>query len=419
MSADADYCPGTDDPVEYFLQDMEYHGKTERTRRAYGRVLREFRAFLADRASTDGGRAVAGGRDVDATSGDVDAASGVHSGRAARDGPRADAGDPLATATRRDCMAWIHAERDAVADSTVATYASYLHRFYAYMTQVGAFEANPMALVVEEMDETIATDPTRREVSLPEMRSFVAGVSHPLERAVVVTLLKTGVRVGELCNLDRRDLHLTDVRDGVGNEGFDGRDEEFDVRDDGYDAREDGPTVADGGAGHDAPRGELQAHPDSLYVDSAPARGEVVNGERRSASNKRRRSTVVPVDDELRTVLEQWLAVRPDPVSDADPLFVSTRDDWGRRLTTDMAAHVVRTHARRAGWYRDGAGARENVTPHYFRHFFTTHLRDRTGDRGVVKYLRGDVATDVVDTYTHNWGDRVREVYETNVYSVL
>ncbi len=47
------------------------------------------------------------------------------------------------------------------------------------------------------------------------------------------------------------------------------------------------------------------------------------------------------------------------------------------------------------------------------------HLQDRTGDRGVVKYLRGDVASDVVDTYTHNWGDRVREVYEANVYSLL
>jgi integrase len=66
-----------------------------------------------------------------------------------------------------------------------------------------------------------------------------------------------------------------------------------------------------------------------------------------------------------------------------------------------------------------GGSAEENVTPHYFRHFFTTHLRDRTGDRGIVKYLRGDVATDIIDTYTHNWGDRVRTVYEENIYQLL
>jgi integrase len=83
-----------------------------------------------------------------------------------------------------------------------------------------------------------------------------------------------------------------------------------------------------------------------------------------------------------------------------------------------MVRAFVTEHAREAGWYRSGGGAEENVTPHYFRHFFTTHLRDRTGDRGVVKYLRGDVAQDVIDTYTHNWGDRVREVYEANVYSL-
>ena len=84
-----------------------------------------------------------------------------------------------------------------------------------------------------------------------------------------------------------------------------------------------------------------------------------------------------------------------------------------------MVRDIVTGHACDAGWYADGAGAGENVTPHYFRHFFTTHLRDRIGDRGVVKYLRGDVADDIIDTYTHNWGDRVREVYEANVYSLV
>jgi integrase len=84
-----------------------------------------------------------------------------------------------------------------------------------------------------------------------------------------------------------------------------------------------------------------------------------------------------------------------------------------------MVHHIVESHAREAGWYRDSGGPEENVTPHYFRHFFTTHLRDRTGDRGVVKYLRGDVAQDVIDTYTHDWGDRVRNTYEKYIYSVL
>lgn len=345
MSSRPDDVEVTEDPIGYFLDDITYHGKTERTRAYYERVLRDFESFL-----NSGARPVA-----------------------------------LTDASHRDCMAYVHELRGEKSDSTVATYASYLHRFYAYMNQVGTFEDNPMALVMEEMDETIDTDPQRREITVQEMRSFVAGITHPLERGIVVTLLKTGMRAGELCNLDLRDLHI-----------------------------ESSSLSAP-----DRVRVQLESRPDSLFVGAEPSRGVVVNGEQRQAANKRKRETTIPIDDELAGVLERWLAIRPDPRSDAAPLFTSTSGSWGSRLTPDMVHHVVEQHARDQGWYEDGGGAAENVTPHYFRHFFTTHLRDRTGDRGIVKYLRGDVAQDVIDTYTHEWGDRVRTVYEANIYDIV
>jgi integrase/recombinase XerC len=339
MSSDVDEPTGIDH-VEYFLEDITYQGKTERTRDAYERVLTDFESYLR-------------GRDL-----------------------------TLATANHRDCMAYVHDIRSDASESTVATYTSYLHRFYDYMTQVGRFDDNPMAVVVEEVDESINTDPARRDISVPEMRAFVGEVAHPLARAVIVTLLKTGMRAGELCNLDVRDLSLAEAPIEVSQ------------------------------------RPRLDGRGDSLYVDAAPSAGTVYNGERRTASNKRKRATTIPVDDELAGVLREWLAIRPDSISEADPLFLST-SEWGRRLTPDMVHHLVEQHARETGWYRAGGGPEENVTPHYFRHFFTTHLRDRTGDRGIVKYLRGDVAQDVIDTYTHDWGDRVRSVYEANVYSLV
>jgi len=331
-----------DDPVEYFLQDLAYYGRSDRTITAYRRVLDRFESFLA--AETE-----------------------------------------VIDAGHRECLAWVHDLRANVGESTVATYASYLNRFYDYMIQIGVIGENPMALVMAEMEEGIDADPTRREVSVPEMRRFVRAITHPLDRAVVVTLLKTGMRVGELCNLDLRDLALEPVR------------------------REYAVTS----------RGQLDAHGRTLYVDAGILRGDVVAGEERTASNKRKRSTLVPVDDELADTLLRWLAVRPDARSEANPLFLSTRDAWGTRISPDMVRSIVESHAREQGWHRTGGGAEENVTPHYFRHFFTTHLRDRTGDRGIVKYIRGDVAEDIIDTYTHNWGDRVRSVYESNVYSLL
>ena len=333
-----------EDPVGYFIEEMTYHGRTERTRHAYERVLREFETFLGERGVA------------------VDAAG------------------------RRDCMAWLHDVRHQAAPSTVATYASYVNRFYSYMTRVGAVDGNPMAVVVEEMDESIDTNPDRREISVSRMRDFVADVRHPLDRALVVTLLKTGIRVGELANLDLRDLHVEDeaVKSAYGID----------------------------------PRPAIDERPNSLYVPEEPSRGASYNGEVRTASNKRKRSTVIPIDAELGRVLKVWLAIRPDVESPAEPLFCST-SEWGRRVTPSAVRSIVTDHAAATGWDRPGGGAEENVTPHYFRHFFTTHLRDRTGDRGVVKYLRGDVADDVIDTYTHNWGDRVRDVYEQHVYSLL
>jgi len=79
------------------------------------------------------------------------------------------------------------------------------------------------------------------------MRAFVGDIHHPLDRVLIVTLLKTGMRVGELCNLDLRDLTLSD------------------------------PEIE--AAFETEPRPQLDTRPDSLYVDSAPSRGRVVNGE--------------------------------------------------------------------------------------------------------------------------------------------
>ena len=343
---------GREDPIGYFIQDMEFHGKSERTKEAYERVLREFERFLADPDRNPSGKRLT----------------------------PADAGE-------RDCMAWIHNLRGELGASTIATYASYLHRFYAYMNQVGVLSENPMTLVMEELDESIEKDPDRREISLPEMREFVAALSHPLDRAVVVCLLKTGMRVGELCNLDLRDIAIED------------------------------PELEEVYALGTRP--QLSGRPDSIYVDSEPQRDVIVNGERRSASNKRQRSTIVPIDAELKAVLKAYLAIRPEAISDAKPLFVATKREWGKRLTPQAVRSIVSQPAKERGWYRKGGGASENVTPHYFRHFFTTHMRDRTGDRGVVKYLRGDVADDIIDTYTHNWGDSIRRSYVENIYSIL
>lgn len=329
------------DAVEYFLDDMEHHGRNQRTVEAYQRVLASFEQFLgaeSDRSPLDAGY--------------------------------------------RDCMAYIHRLRTEYEDSTVASYASYLNRFYGYLVRVGQHDQNPMELVLEEMNESIESNPVRRDISIVDMRRFLETVRHPLHRAIVTTLLKTGIRSGELTNLDLRDVHL------------------------------------DHEAMHWDPRVDIANKPDSLYIPAEHEFGRESGGVVREASNKRKRDTTVPIDAELKDALIRWVAIRPDCPGSSAPFFTGTADRWGERLTIDMVHYIVEEYAADVGWYRVGGGPSENVTPHYFRHFFTTHLRDRTGDRGVVKYLRGDVADDIIETYTHDWNDRVREIYLANIYSL-
>lgn len=336
-----------DDPITDFLEEMRMYGRSESTITDYETTLKQFTVYV-DRM------------------GDVESVGSVN---------------------RRDCLSWIqHLRDEGYAPGSIHTKAVHLNRFYGYMAQVGVFESNPMVVVMEEMSERGDSSPTRREMSIQQMAEFVGSTIHPLRRAVLILLVKTGVRAGELCNIDIRDINIDHHRFNQFRKS--------EVR----------PAV--------------RGHPDTLFISSGIDVGDVVNGEKRKEGNKRHRDTLIPIDDELKNALIRWLAIRPDPESKADALFVSTAESYGVRLTTSMVHSRVREAAELNGWYTEGAGPEENVTPHYFRHFFTTEMRNRLGDAYVVKYIRGDVG-DVMDRYTHNWTGLVEKPYSENVFKLF
>jgi hypothetical protein len=170
-----------DDPIGYFVENMNLQGKSERTREEYNRVLRRFESFLHDPARG--------------------LSKKVRGHSEASDG---------------DCVVFVSELRQSIdiADSTTGTYAAHLHRFYADMNERDTVEANPMAFVIEEFDERIDTGSIRREISISRMREFVAEITHPVDRALVFTLAKTGIHVGELYNLDLRGLKLSFTASG-------------------------------------------------------------------------------------------------------------------------------------------------------------------------------------------------------------
>jgi site-specific recombinase XerD len=326
-----------EDYIAEFVADMEAYGKSPSTVYEYERVLRDFDEFLVDGEDENG----------------------------------------HADADRRDCMRYVaHLRRSDLSSSSVATYASYLHRFYAYLVKADDYphDTNPMALVTDEMDEGIDKNPRRRELTVEDVSEFLRTVNHPRDRCMLVVLFKTGMRAGELANLDKRHVSLS--------------------------AKEDDRF----GTGGDPLLNER-----SIYVDSG------IEG------NKRVRDTLVPVDDELERELLRWLRVRPETTTEDgdEPLFVSLSPSSSGRLSSEAVAETMRKYTREYGWWSPENDMRQNVTPHYCRHFFTTYLRDASGDDALVRYLRGDTGGDVLETYTHNWGDRVREKYEKYIYRLL
>jgi site-specific recombinase XerD len=326
------------DYIAEFVADMEAYGKSPSTVYEYERVLRDFDKFLEDEEAEEKSRG-------------------------------------HADATRRDCMRYIaYLRRTDLSSSSVATYASYLHRFYAYLVKADEYpqDTNPMALVTDEMDESINKNPRRRELTVEDVSDFLRTVNHPRDRCMLVLLFKTGMRAGELANLNLRHVSLSAEK----NEKY--------------------------GTGGDPLLNER-----SIYVDSE------IEG------NKRVRDTLVPVDDEVERELVRWLRVRPEIFGDEEPLFVSLSPASSGRLSSEAVAEATRKYTREHGWWSSENDMRQNVTPHYCRHFFTTYLRDASGDDALVRYLRGDTGGDVLETYTHNWGDRVREKYEKYIYRLL
>lgn len=113
------------------------------------------------------------------------------------------------------------------------------------------------------------TDSSRYLLTVDELRQVLQMATHPLERATITTLAKTGIGVGELCNLTVDDLQL--------------------------------PS---------APLGRISDEiPDNVPLIRIRYGGNLPYNNRR----ERKGTTFIPVDRELARVLKRWLAVRPDP----------------------------------------------------------------------------------------------------------
>lgn len=276
-----------------------------------------------------------------------------------------------------DFIDYIREAEDIKRESTVKHRVGLIAAMVNWFNANGLISGNPFDMARKAEDFNTEGSP-RANVPIDELRTAVADIQSPTQLAIVVTMLKTGVRVAEVVNFDERDINLNHPISEY---------------------------LAD-------PRTELLDSSDSLLVDSTVEEGDKINGEIRRRSNKPNSTRKVPLDKELKEVLVWYLAQRVPPFSEAKPLFVSNYQA-GNRFDVKGLQRLFNSWSDEHGWYDpDHPGS---VKPHWCRHWFTTNVRSNLDPEMIkigneddfLEYLRGDTATDTKSEYIQmTWGDR-------------
>lgn len=257
--------------------------------------------------------------------------------------------------------------------------ASKLNLVYTKLLNRGVvgIECNPVDRVLDEdiLDDT-TTDPKPiydKEI----ITDLLYNVPPPMFVACLI-MAKTTRRIGGVVNLD-----LTDVN--IDHPGTDWE------------------VVS-----------PISDKPNHIYFGPQCSGGEVFRGEKRETGTKTETHTMVPIDNELKQVLIWWLSIRRG-------------DEKKGALITDSSSHPTQRTSYKsiAKYVGDAAKALETdhpnfnsdvVTPHYFRHWTTTTMRDRV-DESIVDYMRGDKKK-ISDEYTH-YSENKKEQWLNNIPNYL
>jgi integrase/recombinase XerD len=124
---------------------------------------------------------------------------------------------------------------------------------------------------------------------------------------------------------------------------------------------------------------------------------------------KKRSGRTVFFDDETGRLLRRWLSQRQRLGVKTPALFVG---EHGERLKRNGVYSMVAKHAQRVHLHDPNSPRPEDhLSPHCFRHWFTTHLRRAGMDREFIKALRGDRRREAIDIYDRIDREELRRAY--------
>lgn len=276
-------------------------------------------------------------------------------------------------------VSYLETERENE-DKTIRGKLQTLNRIYKYWANEAALphdtDFNPFQSKLNEF-EVDGTNKKPHPISVSEMAELVQEVKHIRDRGIMVVQLKLGLRATETCNIKLKDLSLPnqDVQEHYAELGTN-------------------PW--------------LEGHDSAIYI---PHDRE---------GNKSRNPRILPLDDETRRVLTQYLLIRPDNGEPYLFLSKSSHSQMHRNgISNVWEKYLPEKYLKETEQYRA-------IKSHYGRHWFTNYWKVKENlNREKIKYMRGDVTSEesveegaAIDDYINPNYDDIEEPYRKRIFKL-
>ncbi|QLD86189.1 site-specific integrase [Natronomonas halophila] len=257
-----------------------------------------------------------------------------------------------------------------------------LNETYQFWQQSPAFphptDFNPISLAMSKVSFSASEDQKELPpLSMSEVRGVLQSIDALRDQLIIFLQLKLGLRASELTNIRIDEIAIRSAT-----------------------LREAYPELGS--------HWSLSGRPNTIFIPHDRDR------------NKSCRPRVLPLDEETRRLLEQYLYLRPD---NGEPWLVLSTEGHNKLSHHDVNNLWIEYFRP---MYEETKHHRA-VGSHFGRHFFTTYWRIENGiDRQLLRYMRGDRAEGTsikdragVDEYIHTYYEDVEDVFRNEGYQLL
>src|SRR3982074_1435596 len=119
-------------------------------------------------------------------------------------------------------------------------------------------------------------------------------------------------------------------------------------------------------------------------------------------TGKGKKTRMVPVLQNVLTLVQDYVAMCPHPLKPEGPIFVGARGG-------PLKARIIQLTMERL---RGALGVPDSATPHALRHSFATRLLNRGGDLRAIQELLGHASLSTTQIYTGIDTERLLQVYK-------